>query len=61
MNIATPHHPNLENTPAFKQVVDEMQRLYKNTLSEREAAETARNFIGFAQLYLEVKRQNTVE
>jgi hypothetical protein len=55
------HHANLENSPAFQKVKAEMQRLYNNTLTERKAAETARNLIGFTQLYLEVKQQNRVQ
>ncbi len=61
MNTNNPHHPNPENTPAFHKVVNEMQRLYDNKLSEREALQTARNFIGFSQLYLEVARRGEVQ
>lgn len=61
MNNNETHHSNPESSPAFHKVVGEMQRLYGNRLSEHEALQTARNFIGFTQLYLEVERRIRVQ
>ncbi|MVM32435.1 hypothetical protein GO755_20485 [Spirosoma sp. HMF4905] len=49
---------NPENQ-AYQGVVDHLMGLYRGKISQRKAHEAARNLIGFCQLLLEIKSQNS--
>jgi hypothetical protein len=49
---------NPENS-AYQGVVNHISELYQGSISQREAHEAARNLIGFCQLLLEIKSQNS--
>lgn len=46
-----------ETKAAYDNIVQRIQALYNNALSEKEAHEAARNLIGFCKVLLEIHRE----
>jgi hypothetical protein len=49
--------PNRTADDAFESVVEEIHKLYNGRLTDIEARQAARNFIGFLEVFLDIKKR----